>query len=123
MIVRASALRAVNLFDPDLNAVEDWDLWRRLLWSHKFYLLDEVLAKYRRHTSNMSRRRGWMMLRESKHVWKLTFDTPRHLRHMVPIAWKGLAFRYFAIVYESANEKSGSIPRRAVRKLRLALSR
>ena len=88
MIVRASAARAVGLFDPDLNAIEDWDMWRRLLWAHKFYLVDTVLARYRRHSTNMSNHRGFMILREPKHLWKLTFDTPKHLRHIIPRAWK-----------------------------------
>jgi glycosyltransferase involved in cell wall biosynthesis len=118
MIVRTSAVRAVDLFDPDLNAVEDWDLWRRLLWHHKFYLVNTVLAKYRRHTSNMSRRSAWMLMRESKHVLKLTLDTPKELRHMIPRAWAELAWRYLAVIYEGINQRGNDLPRSMMRAIK-----
>lgn len=118
MMARRSALREVGAFDGSLYAVEDWDMWRRMSWKHKFHLVDEVLAKYRRHNSNMSRRRFFMIRQETRHVWKLTFDTPKHLRHMIPRAWKGIIYRYFANVYEVLNEQTGNRPRQLIRLLR-----
>jgi glycosyltransferase involved in cell wall biosynthesis len=39
-------------FDVNLNHIEDWDLWLRMLWGGaRFAYLDEPLSMYRRHAS------------------------------------------------------------------------
>ena len=46
----------------------------------------------------------------TSHVLKLIFDTPKHLRHMIPQVW----VRYLGSVFEWLNERSGGVPRNIV---------
>jgi glycosyltransferase involved in cell wall biosynthesis len=41
---RADAARAAGGFDPSLRAHEDWDLWLRMSWCHRFLHLRAVLS-------------------------------------------------------------------------------
>ena len=93
-MVRASAIRALGGFDPQLKGCEDWDMWRRLSWDHKIYCIDQVLVKYRRHGTNMTRDHSRMLQAEARHFSKLLDDTPDKLRHMLPAAQR----RYFLSV-------------------------
>jgi teichuronic acid biosynthesis glycosyltransferase TuaG len=50
-VCRKSSLPA-PAFDVNLNHIEDWDLWLRMLWGgSRFDYLDEPLSMYRRHAS------------------------------------------------------------------------
>jgi len=42
-------------FDPALSQCADWDMWVRLALGTEFLYLDEPLATYRQHSTNMSR--------------------------------------------------------------------
>ena len=55
VVFRRRLAQEVGLFDESLMAVEDADLWIRLSALHHFIGLPEVLVKYRRHDSNMSK--------------------------------------------------------------------
>ena len=48
-------------FDASLPAVEDYDLYLRLARKHRVAAQDEVLADYRRHSSNMSNNLSFML--------------------------------------------------------------
>ncbi len=52
ILTRKSAVEKVGLFDPDLKYSEDWDLLIRLAREGYFAFVDEVIIKYRRHTTN-----------------------------------------------------------------------
>src|SRR5213593_1528227 len=54
-VVRRSILDRAGLFDENLLACEDWDLWIRIAKTCEIYYVDLPLAKYRLHTSNTSR--------------------------------------------------------------------
>jgi glycosyltransferase involved in cell wall biosynthesis len=49
-----SAITQAGLFDPDLRSLEDWDLWLRLLPTHRIIGIDDILVKYRIHGSSLS---------------------------------------------------------------------
>jgi glycosyltransferase involved in cell wall biosynthesis len=51
-LVRRSAVDAVGRFDESFPVCEDWDYARRLARRNPLFLLDEVVAHYRRHESN-----------------------------------------------------------------------
>ena len=53
-LVRRSILDRVGLFDEDLKASEDWDLWIRIAKICEIAYIDQPLAKYRRHRHNKS---------------------------------------------------------------------
>lgn len=54
VIIRASALETVGLFDEEMGPAHDYDLWFRLLRQYPCGFLDEILIGYRWHDSNGS---------------------------------------------------------------------
>ena len=55
VVVRRSALPPAPVFDEELRACEDWDLWLRIaLQGGVFCRIDTVGASYRTHASSMS---------------------------------------------------------------------
>ena len=54
MLARRDYIENVGRFDPTLLMSQDYDLWLHLAKRYKFYYLDEPLAKYRKHDSNIS---------------------------------------------------------------------
>jgi glycosyltransferase involved in cell wall biosynthesis len=53
VIARADAVRAVGGFDPALTVMADWDLWIRLLRSHRAAVTMEALVAVTQHSENM----------------------------------------------------------------------
>jgi glycosyltransferase involved in cell wall biosynthesis len=49
-----SVVVEAGLFDQGLRSCEDWDLWLRLLPTHKIVGIDDVLVRYRIHGSSLS---------------------------------------------------------------------
>jgi glycosyltransferase involved in cell wall biosynthesis len=60
VILRSSAVKAVGGFDEDL-IYEDDDMWLRIAQKFPIGYLDEPLAFYRRHDSNISNNTGFML--------------------------------------------------------------
>ncbi|MFS2124678.1 glycosyltransferase [Pseudomonas sp. Pseusp97] len=54
IIARRELLTRQNSWNAELRAVEDYDLWVRLLAEHELVRVDEVWVKYRLHDSNLS---------------------------------------------------------------------
>jgi glycosyltransferase involved in cell wall biosynthesis len=55
LLIRHKCFECCGAFDPDLRAVEDWDMWIRLAaHGHKADLIDVPVARYRRHKGNMT---------------------------------------------------------------------
>ncbi|MGH9541796.1 MAG: glycosyltransferase family 2 protein [Terriglobales bacterium] len=54
VLIRASVLRSVGLFDEGMRATEDRDLWFRIASRHKVGYVDDVLAGYRVSAGSMS---------------------------------------------------------------------
>lgn len=82
-LVRTEAFRELNGFDPTLRLCEDWDMWRRISHKNKITYIDEPLVRIRSHGSN-TRSRRWLMARYTmRHLIKMHFDTPPHLRHVL----------------------------------------
>jgi len=55
VIAERSLFEQAGVFDPDLSQCADWDMWVRLAAFTDFLYLDDPLATYRQHDSNMSR--------------------------------------------------------------------
>jgi glycosyltransferase involved in cell wall biosynthesis len=55
VIAERSLFARAGGFDPALSQCADWDMWVRLAALTDFLYLDEPLATYRQHDSNMSR--------------------------------------------------------------------
>lgn len=105
-LLKTSAIREIGGFDERMRACEDWDMWRRLCWKHKVSRVPMVLARYRIHGAAMSRNKSMMFWAELRHLVKMSFDTPRPLRHMIPSAWHAMFWREAANVYAAANRLS-----------------
>lgn len=56
VVVRASVLEEVGVFDPEIVHVEDWDLWLRIAMAHRVVVVAEPLACYRRYNVFMPAR-------------------------------------------------------------------
>ncbi|HLG55922.1 MAG TPA: glycosyltransferase [Vicinamibacterales bacterium] len=56
IMARAAVLRAAGGYRPDLVPAEDYDLWLRLLPSHRFVKLGEPLYRYRAHAAQSGAR-------------------------------------------------------------------
>ncbi|WP_162604575.1 glycosyltransferase family 2 protein [Geomonas edaphica] len=55
VLVKRSCFERVSLFDEELKACEDWDMWLRLSREYQFDYVDHTLVKIRRHTNNMQK--------------------------------------------------------------------
>jgi glycosyltransferase involved in cell wall biosynthesis len=54
IIQRRELVIEAGLFDPQLKATGDWELWLRMLHQGKFAFCPETLAIYTRHAENMT---------------------------------------------------------------------
>ena len=74
-MVRMRVFDEIGGFDEGL-AVEDWDMWLRIAKRYEVGFIEEPLAYYRRHSSNLSR--------NSRTMSKATLDTlHKHIEHEV----------------------------------------
>lgn len=53
VLIKRKCFESVGLFDENLRACEDWDMWLRIAQKYEFDYVDKVLVKIRRHYSNM----------------------------------------------------------------------
>ncbi|MFH1413960.1 MAG: glycosyltransferase [Candidatus Omnitrophota bacterium] len=56
VLLRRSCLERSGRFDPRVKMSQDWDLWLRLAKNFNFKFINQFLAKYRIHPSNISTR-------------------------------------------------------------------
>ncbi len=77
VLVRRWALAAAGLFDLELRASEDWELWLRISHPYRFAGLPEALLNYRVHGNNMSADPAHML-----HYQLLTLE--KHFGHALP---------------------------------------
>ena len=56
VVLHAAVLEDVGLFSeaPQLNLVEDWELWLRIAARYQIGYIDQALYRVRRHTTNVS---------------------------------------------------------------------
>jgi len=116
-LVRVAALRSLGGFDEAMPACEDWDMWRRLCWRHKVSRVPTALAMYRVHHS-MSRKRALMFRGDLHHLVKMTFDTPRHLRHALWRGWRERLWRLTANGYAALDRATGGLAGSTYRTMR-----
>ncbi|MBI2953254.1 MAG: glycosyltransferase [Chloroflexi bacterium] len=53
-VVRRKHIEEVGLWDENIIANEDWDMWLRLSLVCQFHFIDKVLARYRVHSGNIT---------------------------------------------------------------------
>ena len=55
VIVRKDVFLEEGGFDPEMLALEDWDLWLKIAGKHELSYCPDILAKYRVHAASTSR--------------------------------------------------------------------
>jgi glycosyltransferase involved in cell wall biosynthesis len=94
VVVRTELLHSVGGFDEDLNALEDWDLWLKLIRLHqKFKHVPLILANVRLHPNSMSQNRSKMYsrmyevilreMRDHSHFWLQNFHDNKEIHEWV----------------------------------------
>ncbi len=104
VVVKLTALNRVNGFDedPQLKAVEDYDLWIRLSELDDFYFIPRILVKYRIHgtqtSSDLKSKQDRLMYLANKRKLNLPkykfysnkglfFKIVRNTVHILNLAW------------------------------------
>jgi len=72
VLVKKAVLNLMGGFreNPDLLAVEDYDLWLRISKKHQIWFMDEVFSKYRIHSHNATGSRLNELLRLENYINK-----------------------------------------------------
>ncbi len=66
-LIRASAIRDVGGFDPELAGADDWDLYLKLAARGAFIHVHRVALRYRVHAGNQSKQ-AWRLFRQACRV-------------------------------------------------------
>jgi glycosyltransferase involved in cell wall biosynthesis len=93
VLVRRSVLDLAGPYDESLPYNEDWDLWIRVARHARFLFLDEVLARFRYHADNLTRRHALEAALERVRVLDKAFglpDLPVELRALRPRCYSNL---------------------------------
>lgn len=53
VLIKRECFTRSGLFDENLQACEDWDMWLRIAQHYEFDYVDKILVKIRRHKDNM----------------------------------------------------------------------
>lgn len=81
-MVRRAVLHDVGVFDEQLMAAEDWDLWLRISAKHRIHNLPELLTNIRRHGTGMFRNvrlmeeNQWLVYHKAVALWPGVIDQP-----------------------------------------------
>ena len=73
VLIKRSVFSDVGLFDQDLRACEDWDMWMRIAKQYQFDFINEPLVSIRIHQNNMQKD-GMRMLSAELMVLNKFFD-------------------------------------------------
>ena len=84
VLVKRECFDRVGLFDEDLTAAEDWDMWLRIAEFYNFDFVDKILVKIRRHKGNMQADADRMFRNELSLMvnWTRKLDSER-----IPKSW------------------------------------
>jgi glycosyltransferase involved in cell wall biosynthesis len=98
VIIRRECLNKVGLFDTDLRAVEDRDMWIRIASCYEVSKLQVPLVYYRVHNGNMSLAAGRMEENELK-VLRKAFANIQTLRGRFLLRQKAFSYAAFSAAY------------------------
>lgn len=84
VLLRSRCFDSVGMFDENLQACEDIDMWRRLALGHRFFFLNEPLVHVRRHPGNMQSNFARMASSWEGYIAKMKRDTLPQYRHHLP---------------------------------------
>jgi glycosyltransferase involved in cell wall biosynthesis len=89
VLVKRECFDRVGVFDAELDAAEDWDMWLRIAEEYEFdFVSDRDLVKIRMHNSNMQKDAVLMFKNILKFYNKWAFSTDRRgQERVVPRSW------------------------------------
>ena len=85
-MIHKSVFDQVGLFDETLKNGDDYDFWFRCLFGHRIelYLIEENLANYRRHSKQLTHRRGAELFKTVEQIRKKNLELlPQETRQEV----------------------------------------
>lgn len=91
VMVRRICFEMVGVFDQNLPAAEDWDMWIRIAAQHQFSVLREPLVFYRQHSSSMSSNLNHHLQWRLAVIDKTFTQVPPEFQHLKNKAY-GLAY-------------------------------
>lgn len=71
VLVKRECFDKVGMFDENLKACEDWDMWMRIAQKYAFEYVDSPLVKLRRHSNSMQANRWHMITNQVKLISKM----------------------------------------------------
>lgn len=89
VLVRRECFESAGLFDEQLRAAEDWDMWLRIAEQYQFdFVPDKDLVKIRMHGSNMQKNAAHMFRNELIFYDKWSIQTRQSGKSfVVPVVW------------------------------------
>ncbi|MEB3181394.1 MAG: glycosyltransferase family A protein [Nostocaceae cyanobacterium] len=98
-MIRRYCFETVGLFDRDIGAAQDWEMWLRIAARYPFAVVKEPLVRYRQHPNNKSKNYA-KVLQDFRTIIERTFESaPFELLYLrnrsyghinLLIAWKCL---------------------------------
>lgn len=84
VLIRSDALKAVWVYDPEWNYVEDYELWMRIGTKYKFSNLPDEFLSYRINPNGVSKKNEWKQKRMSLELtWKFRGRYPNFTTTML----------------------------------------
>ena len=104
VLVRRDALIETGLFDEDLKASDDTDMWLRLARNNvEFRYIDEILMDVRKHGANVSRDPEWKFISRVCVAQKMLEGHDKRIPRAV---WRGkLAENYYLLAIQKYEKK------------------
>ncbi|WP_319423430.1 glycosyltransferase family 2 protein [Pleurocapsa sp. FMAR1] len=107
-LIRQECFEMVGLFDVELAATEDWDMWLRIATSYHFAVIKEPLVFYRANPTSLSKSHLLMWEFSCKVIEKAFQSIPNNLLNLKSQTYSSLYFylSWLAIRngdYEQAN--------------------
>ncbi|SDF65770.1 glycosyltransferase family 2 protein [Klenkia brasiliensis] len=101
---RRSVVTGVGGFDPFFRQIQDWDLYLRMTRQGHMVPVDRVVAGYRQHPANVTKRSGRVALYSQWARWKAAHaaeNTPAQLRTTRRV-WRRLTLRWLLWAVQAA---------------------
>lgn len=107
VLVKKKCFEDVGGFDAGLIVSQDYDLWLRLALRYRFKYIDELLAKYRLHTANVSKNvdakfRDYQKMFRKAEIWGDVGRTGKRIRLAKMFYFGGKSFIYAGMSFHAA---------------------
>lgn len=74
VVMRTEVIKSVNGYDPEMELIEDYELWIRILQKYQAESINDYTIKYRIHGNNMSETNKSVMLKILERMYHANCD-------------------------------------------------